>query len=367
MYSAKNSLKVWVSNASGPSMAATVATLPVGEIGFFDATGAAIATTGTGSFWYRKADGQAIKGTEMTYASAWKGFIKAYAAPTMETQTVTISAATVGETYQLRIEMKLPGMQGEYFKHGNYVAVTGDTTTTIATALTLSINNAMAREKKDYFTITSVGAVITIVTKLLPYVRGKKQGRPAWFKSGLTLPVELSVAGVQTVAHNDGIGYAPYVMEQEFFAQGDSDALRFAGYPNSFDDRALVGVQTGKYNLLANTVNNILATANNNVTAPAQYLLAFNTVGVGTVPVIGTAPDVSAGTAAGTGYPGDTVYLYDNGVAATGTNSALVNGSGVWSIGSGLTGITAGHTATAIAVAPGGSQSAASAGVLIVA
>jgi len=366
MYSAKNSLKCWVSNASNPSVLGTLATLPVGEIGFFDSTGAAIATTGTGSFCYRKADGQVIKSKPVTFGAAWKNSIVAYAAGTLESQTVTISTATVGETYQVRLEIKLPGMQGEYIKHGNHVAVTGDSTTTIATALTLSLNNAMAREGKSYFTITSNAAIITIQNKLLPYVRGKKQGRPVWFKSNLTLPVIYATSVVQSVPPVQPKGYGPYIAEQEFFAQGDSDALRFAGYPNSFDDRAFTALSTGKYNTLYLTEDTAVTSANNDIHAPQQYLLAWNTIGIGTVPTIdgaGSAPDVSAGTASGTGGIGDTVTLYDNGTICTGTFSAVVNGSGVWSIGSGLTGITNLHTITAIATAPSGSVSVASAGV----
>ena len=53
MYSAKNNLKVWVSNATGPSLASTLITLPAGEVGFFTAAGAAIAT-GTGHICFRK-------------------------------------------------------------------------------------------------------------------------------------------------------------------------------------------------------------------------------------------------------------------------------------------------------------------------
>jgi hypothetical protein len=361
MYSAKNSLKCWVSNASGPSMAVTLATLPVGEIGFFDAIGAVITTTGTGSFCYKKADGQVIRSKPITYAAAWKNSIVAYAAGTLESQTVTISTATVGETYQVRLEVKLPGMQGEYIKHGNYVAISGDTTTTIATALAASLNAAMAREGKSYFTITTAGNnVITIQNKLLPYVRGKKQGRPVWFKSNLTLPVLYATSVVQTVPPVQPKGYGPYISEQEFFAQGDSDALRFAGYPNSFDDRALTALSTGRYNTLYVTEDTAVGTANGDVRAPQQYLLAWNTIGAGTVPLILVA-DNSTPELSGTCNPNDVVTLYDNGSLIS---SDTTTSGGTFSI---ATAIAIGHTITGIATPVGGSASALSAGVLVVA
>lgn len=367
-YSSKNSLKVGVSNAAGPSVAATLATLPTGEIGFFDAAGAAIATTGTGFLCHRRSDGQVLRSDAITFSSAWKSSIKAYAAPTVEVQTVTFTTATASTLYQVRLEMKLPGMNGSYIKHGNYVsAASGDNTTTIATALALSLNNALAREDKEYFTITSGAGTVIVTAKLLPYIRGKKSGHPVWFKTSLIYPEALAVLGTLTTPPSDGIGYGPYICEKEFFAQGDSDPYRFSSWPNSFDDRALSGVSTGQYDVLAVSINDAKHTANADVYANQDMLIAFNTIGVGVVPRITGAPDVSAGTAAGKGNPGDTVYIYDNGTLATGTNSALVDANGDWSIGSGLTGITAGHTATAKAVTPGGGYSAASAGVLVVA
>jgi hypothetical protein len=332
MYSNQNSLKVFVSNKSEPvAPGTTLKNLPIGEIGFFDETGALVGSNasgiGTGFFAWRKADGQVEKSSTFTFAG-WSASLKAYAAPTLETQTVTISTATAGETYQLRIEMKLPGMQGEYFKHGNYVATSSDTTTTIATALTASINAAMARENKSYFTITSATNVITIVTKLLPYVRGKKYGRPAWFKSGLTLPEAYAVAGVQTVAPANGVGYGPYLMEQEFLAQGDQDALRFAGYPNSFDDRALVALPTGKYNLVYVTNAKSVHTANNDVYAPEQYIIAFNDIGETAIPTVDAAVN-GATSVTGKSTPGATVRLYVNGSV---TDTVTANATtGVWS------------------------------------
>lgn len=188
-YSAKNSLKVWVSNTAYPTAggaANTLAQLPAGEIGFYDASTNLLLYNGTGTGYYawRKLDGQILKSKVFTqsgtYASA---ILKAYSVPIMQKQTITVPTATASTFYQIRIEMKLVGMLGEYFKHGNYqTAASGDSTTTIATALALSLNNNLAREHKEYFTITSSGADVIIEQKLLPYVRGKKTGPSCSFQ-----------------------------------------------------------------------------------------------------------------------------------------------------------------------------------------
>lgn len=370
MYSAKNSLKVLISNkANFCSMGTTLKTLPVGEIGFFDETGALLGSSvavlgasgiGTGFFAIRKADGQILKGKTFT-STGWALAKKAYAAPTMETQTVTISTATAGQQYQLRIEMVIPGMQGPYFKHGNYVAVSGDTTSTIATALAASINAALAREDKEYFTITAASNVITIVAKLQNYVRGKKQGRPPVFRSSLVLPEAYAALGVQTVAPSDGIGYGPYICEKEYLAQGDSDPYRFGGYPNSFDDRGLVGLATGKYDVFPFTVDSAVHTNNTDVYAPQQYLIALNTVGATAIPRIDAAVN-GATSVTGTSVPGATVTLYVNGSL---TDTVTANSTtGVWTASQT---VATGEVLTAYALLAPGTISAVSTAVTVTA
>ena len=63
---------------------------------------------------------------------------KAYAAKVLRSDTITINTAVVGQTYNIRFVFRNWGSgssENQYFKYsGTYKAVTGDTTTTIATA-----------------------------------------------------------------------------------------------------------------------------------------------------------------------------------------------------------------------------------------
>jgi hypothetical protein len=365
-YSSKNSLKVFVSNKSEPcSPGTTLKTLAIGEIGFFnEETGALVGSNasgiGAGIFAWRKANGQVEKSKSFTF-TGWAATLKAYAAPTMCTQYVDIASVTVGETYQITVEMKIPGMGGNYIKHGNYVAVTGDTTTTVATALALSINNSFARESKSYFTITSSTNRITVVAKLLDYVRGKKQGRPAWFKLSVSLPTAIAVIGTQSVAPSDGIGYGPYICEKEFLAQGDQDNLRFSGYPNSFDDRALVALSTGTYNVVAVTVDDVVKTANADVRALQQYLICFNDTGATPIPIVNAAIN-DATDVTGHASPGATVALAVNGSV---TDTVTADGTtGVWTASQT---VSTGQVLTATALLANGTISANSVAVTVTA
>ena len=340
MYSAKNSLKVWVSNAAAPTAggaANTLAQLPAGEIGFYDASTNLLLYNGTGTGYYafRKPDGQILKSRTLvqsgTYINA-NPFLKTYVAPTMQKQTITVPAISASTFYQIRVEMKLVGMLGEYFKHGNYqTAASGDTLANTCQKLAESLIANLAREQKPYFTITYTGTTVVIEQKLLPYVRGKKRGRPVAFRAMLSAPEANATLSTLTTAGSDGIGYGPYIAEQEFFAQGDSDGLRFAGYPNSFDDRALFALATGKYNVIALTDENIQKTANADVRATEQYLLAWNDVGV-TPSALITPASVVAGTVTVTGFaqPGASVQLLKNG-SAEGAAVTADGTTGAWS------------------------------------
>jgi hypothetical protein len=326
MYSAKNNLKVWVSNFSYPYMAAntdTLSNLPAGAIGFYTEAGVLLPDgTGTGFIAFRKPNGQVLRSKSFTSAVTWLNRRKVYTAPTLGTQTLTVTAVA-STVYQVELEFLLPGLGQSYMLHGNYKsAASGDDATAIAAALTLSLNNALIRtQKTEYFTITSALGVITIVTKLRPYVRGKLQGHPVWFKSRVTLPEAQAALGTQTVAPVEGVGYAPYIAEKEFFAQGDSDAFRFNSWPNSFDDRGLLAIKDAtlaQYDVVPFNINSPVGTNNADVNANQDYLVCFNSIGVTPTPIMtGT---YAAGNVTPTGWavPGSTVTLYKGGVA-TGT------------------------------------------------
>jgi len=273
-YSAKNNLKVFVSPYSTPSSQLTVDALLVNEIGFYDAQGD-LAASGLGYFYWRKSNGKVQKSKLINFAG-WSG-IQSYAAPTLEVQRVTVPSATAGELYQLRVEMKLPFMEGEYIKHGNYKAVSGDSTTTIAAALVASINAAFAREGKSYFTIENTGAAIDITQLAQTYVKAKKQGLPISYKVGISHPQADAILGAVTTPGAPGIGSANYVAEYEMFAQGDHDSFRFNTWPNSFDWDSLEASKTGQYDVLALTEETPVQSAMDAVYAPQQYLLCFDT------------------------------------------------------------------------------------------
>jgi len=275
-YSTNNSLKVFVSPYSTPSTQLTVDALTVGEIGFYNAADA-IATSGDGYFVWKKSDSTIKRSCLITSFVGWTSATTVYSAPTLRTVTVTVPTNTVGQVYQLRLMMRLVGMEGEYFKHGNYMCVTGNSTTDIATGLTTSINAALLREgKEDYFTITSSSAIITIVSTLQPYVKGKKLGDQVQFEASLSLPYIDGVAGTQTQAGSMGVGHGPHIAEQEMFAQGDSDAFRFDGWPNSFDWNALETSSTGTYDVVAISQDNLVQSQMDQVYAPQEYLICFD-------------------------------------------------------------------------------------------
>jgi hypothetical protein len=364
MYSAKNSLKVWISNFSYPFMstsASTIVDLPVGGIGFYTEAGVLLPDgTGTGFVAFRRPDGSLLKSKVFTSATTWLNRLNGYTAPGLE-KVKLVPVAANSTLYQVRIEMQIPGMGGSYIKHGQYKSDGTATIAEIVDGLVTSLTNAFSREPQSYFTFSNVGNELVIETKHLTYVRGKKSGRPAWFKASLTLPETQAAIATLVTNHSDGSGYAPYVAEKEFFAQGDSDAMRFAGYPNSFDDRALlanVNPALAQYNLVALTIDTEVKTNNASVYAPQQYLLAFNDIGVTPTPII-TDTTYAAGniTPAGFAAPGSTVTVYKDGVA-TGTPVTANATSGAFTYG--VTAVLAGNVITVRSVDGNASVSAAS-------
>lgn len=325
MISSKNSLKVFVSPFMGSTSAANVSALPEGELGFFESnTGDLIAGgIGTGYFGLKR-NGEVIKSTVLTFA----GFVAdtvAYSAPTLRTSTITVPSATTGKTYQLNVEVKIPGMRGEFYYHGNHVAQSGDTTTDIATALAATLNSQLTREGKSQFlTVTSAAAVITIVSVLPKYVKGKKLGRPTDFVARLTLPEDEAVLETVTVSAADGVGYGPYIVEKEYQAQGDHDHHDLIDWRNNFDYIGLA-TATGQYNVIVETVENQQKTANSRVDAPIEYILAFDSVGTTPIPIIDASVNGDT-TVTGVAYPGSSVILSVDGSPETAVTANATTG-----------------------------------------
>jgi hypothetical protein len=177
---------------------------------------------------------------------------KAYAAKKLRSDTITINTAVAGQTYNIRFVFRNWGSgsaENQYFKYsGTYKAKTGDTTTTIATALTnLAITN-FAREATPLLTFTSNGAVITVTEIAQPWVKGKQQGRPLNYYFQF-VPITDST-GSENVSWGDvasvskgyaGQGSYQLAADQEYFYLGErGDKYRNVGFPYTFDTTYLV-------------------------------------------------------------------------------------------------------------------------------
>lgn len=177
---------------------------------------------------------------------------KAYAAKTLRQDTITINTAVVGQTYNIRIVFRNWGSgsaENQYFKYtGTYKCKTGDTTTTIATALTALAVTNFAREATPLLTFTSSGAVITVTEVAQPWVKGKQQGRPLnyYFQfvpiTDSTGAENVSWGTVASVAKGyAGQGTYHLAADQEYFYLGErGDKYRNVGFPYTFDTTYLV-------------------------------------------------------------------------------------------------------------------------------
>ena len=329
MYSTKNSLKVFVSPLLGQTNLLNVTDLKEGELGFFNkATGALIADgIGEGYFALMK-DSIVLKSKALTFAG-YAADLKDYTAPTLRQETIAVPTATTGALYQINVEIKIPGIRGEYFLHGSHVAVSGDSTTTIATALAASLNSQLTREgKTNLLTVSSATATITITSILQNYVQGKLHGRPASFRSRLTYPEDDALLATVAAAASDGIGYGPYIMEKEYLAQGDSDPHRQLDWRNNFD---WVGnaVVTGEYDVIVLQEENQQKTANARVDAPMEYIVVFNTLGATPSPIIDASVDGDT-TVTGVSYPGASVILSVDGAPESAVTAHAT--TGVWTV-----------------------------------
>lgn len=177
---------------------------------------------------------------------------KAYAAKVLRSDTITINTAIVGQIYNIRIVFRNWGSgssENQYFKYtGAYKAVTGDTTTTIATALTALAVTNLSREPVGLLTVTSSGAVITITEIVQPFVKGKQQGRPLnyYFQfvpiTDATGSENVAWGTVASVAKGyAGQGTPNLAADMEYFYLGErGDKYRNTGWPYTFDTTYLV-------------------------------------------------------------------------------------------------------------------------------
>jgi hypothetical protein len=187
---------------------------------------------------------------------------KAYAAKTLRQDTITINTAVVGQTYNIRIVFRNWGSgsaENQYFKYtGTYKCKTGDTTTTIATALHDLAEINFAREAVPLLSFTTSGADIVITEVAQPWVKGKQQGRPLnYYFQFVPITDSTGAENVSwgTVVSNAkgyaGQGTYKLAADQEYFYLGErGDKYRNVGFPYTFDTTYLVAS-----NLLYDTID----------------------------------------------------------------------------------------------------------------
>ena len=277
MYSAKNSLKVFVSSYTAPTNQTTLDALEAGGVGFYDKAGN-LATSGEGYIFFKKPNGQLVKSRKFDNFPGWN--IQSYTAPVYERQNLAVDQAIAGELYQITILLYPHGMGGALVKHGNYVARQGQTTTDIAAGLVASINAALAREGEQYITVSNNTNTISIDQVPGDYKVGKKTYKPVRFKAALTYPESDAVNSTIIISENPGVGYGPAILEAEMFAKGFSEQFRENGWPNSYGLDDLLAKADGQYDVATFTLNINETVGNGNVnTTSDQYLVAFDTNG----------------------------------------------------------------------------------------
>jgi hypothetical protein len=277
MSSQKNVVQVLVSDLNAQSNAANVAALPNGELGFFKKDNTAGIAGDEGRYVLRIDANNIIESSYIKKFVAWT--LGAYVPAVAHVETVTITTVEVGTVYILDVEQKIKGQTGVFVQKGIYKAITGDTVTTIATALTKSLNASLAREGNTVITATSALGVITITGVAQDYVPHKKDGRFVRFNTGLVSGPAVDVkAGTVTVAGTNGVGLGKFVHARELFAFGNQDPYRYNGWRNNFEPKALSSASKNYKTQVINELSEI-ETANGHVLANVDILLAFNTAG----------------------------------------------------------------------------------------
>lgn len=277
MNSQQNVLQVLVSNVNAGSNSTTVAALPDGELGFFDKANA-VAVSGEGRF-VLNSGGTFIESNYIDFAG-WD--IKAYAAPVLRVETITIPTITVGKLYMIQIILDIKGMTGKYIKHGAYKAKTGDDATAVATALAGSLNKAIAREGNTAVVVTTSTDTVIITGALQTYIEGKKLGFQVPFTASLSSPEESATASVVSPVGTNGVGTGNYVHAKEYLAWGNQDSFRYNSFRNNFTPKTLSDPAL-TYGVQAVNDDVYQKTAHADVRTSLQVLLAFE---VGTAPAV---------------------------------------------------------------------------------
>lgn len=245
LYSIKNERDLVVLNGlATETTAATVASsADAGEGQLVAATGAAIAGKSPFKIVFKHLDGRfrssdVINPDKLTYYKKQ--------APVLEVlpkDEITISTATAGDLYEVILRIFNDGslsLEDCVMLNGTYTAAAGDNVTAIAAGVVASLNAAQTRMGQSYFTITNSAGVITLQSKRLPFLTGKKDGRIIDWATQATQvnPSTFAITGL-TVAKT-GATVNPcsisYLKDLEWQTRGAfADSYRGLGYPNNFE------------------------------------------------------------------------------------------------------------------------------------
>lgn len=160
-------------------------------------------------------------------------------APVQQISNLTIGTATVGASYVLRLTVPgyggLLGAQDEVNFYGMYTAVTGNSTTDIATALYTSLKKACDKAPVAFATVANPSAGVIRVTGVAqPYVQAKWSGRQVHFALSLAQPDALVAGddGDTTVPVLGNGQYNQVAALEEFYAgENRGYANRYSDYP----------------------------------------------------------------------------------------------------------------------------------------
>ena len=285
MYSQKNVVQVFVSKYVGTAAAAVaLKALKEGSIALFDAnTELAVDAVAKGVPGFVAFNDKGVIKRGKTFLSgAAVADIIAPVAVTPRKEVVTVPTAVEGEYYQITLTIIRDNGMGEEMLQGVHVAKAADTSSSIATALALSLNRSLDRRGVHEVTIVAAAATVEITSASKKYVPGRKQGGIQSFRSALNYPEVSADLGDVTETGVTGLGLGWQVHSLELFAQGNSDSVS----RNEFRTAQALELNTliGKtYGMWAVDVSEDVDTASAKVPVSATLICAFQADG-GAVP-----------------------------------------------------------------------------------
>lgn len=187
-----------------------------------------------------------------------------YSAEVQKSVTVTVGAATAGQTYVVECRMLEDGgaLSPENFNfiNGYYVSEAGDNVTNIRDGLLASLQYAIAKREDNVITATASSTNAIIVAGVAQVVKpGKDIARQIEFdvnvksidNDGVNPGNNAGDISAAITAQNDpGVGTGKYAVNLEWFCKGyGGDVYRQVGYPVDFE-QDYYAVANGIYNVI---------------------------------------------------------------------------------------------------------------------